>query len=62
MASLPSVAVTRTLKLNPDFRKHPTTEKLKHFEFNVLYQTWDDPKSASMYLRGQASHIREIRH
>ncbi|KAF3976250.1 hypothetical protein CMV_000568 [Castanea mollissima] len=27
MASLPSVAVTRTLKLDPDFRKHPTTEK-----------------------------------
>ncbi|XP_023885471.1 pentatricopeptide repeat-containing protein At4g21065 [Quercus suber] len=27
MASLPSVAVTRTLKLDPDFRKHPTVEK-----------------------------------
>ncbi|KAB1200408.1 hypothetical protein CJ030_MR0G007419 [Morella rubra] len=25
MASLPSVAVTRTLKLGPEFRKHPTT-------------------------------------
>ncbi|XP_030947287.1 pentatricopeptide repeat-containing protein At4g14850-like [Quercus lobata] len=33
MASLPSVAVTRTLKRDPDFRKHPTTEKSLSFSY-----------------------------
>ncbi|XP_059461610.1 pentatricopeptide repeat-containing protein At4g21065-like isoform X2 [Corylus avellana] len=38
MASLPSVAVTRTLKLDPEFRKHPTGSPAAEKSQSISYQ------------------------
>lgn len=43
MASLPSVAVTRTLKLGPEFRKHPTTSSPTEKSPSISYQKNQTP-------------------